>query len=464
MVYLGKYINVEDKPVDVAWIVAEKLDDGVYALQSTGVSAGYWPGKTFTNSVYESNYAYKNIAFMSSVNSVYDYKFNLAYLYDQIRNAEADGGRRDDTSKYDEDIIYNDTNLRYKIGIGIYEPGAEKDGLYLISATEKSNNHSGSVLDVKGNTTILTENHYHYALYLAAKTCAQVEVSNTNINTCCAWLGSIAGKGLAWYVNSSGDVSYNYGSQNNKYVLAPAFNLDTSKVNIEYGRTDESGKNDGKIHIVPKTQPAMRIGEEYTMGAYKDKNGNIKPIKWICAEKLDDNVYAMQSEGIAGGQWPGYVFNGNSIYYDDYAYKDISSLNTSDDYDKRGNMNNFYTVENWSVVEAKGAKNEVLGEWKSDFTARNGLYLIPDISNLKGFCQYYYWKALRKALDEAVPLGATYAQAWLGSNSTFGYPFSVNTGSIEYGGNDQSYRYVLAPAFNLDITKVNVDGNVITKK
>ena len=45
-----------------------------------------------------------------------------------------------------------------------------------------------------------------------------------------AWLGTVYGSGGAWYVNSNGGVSYN--DQSDDYVVAPAFNLDLSKVKV----------------------------------------------------------------------------------------------------------------------------------------------------------------------------------------------------------------------------------------
>lgn len=45
-----------------------------------------------------------------------------------------------------------------------------------------------------------------------------------------AWLGTVYGSDYAWCVGSSGNV-YDY-SQNSDYVVAPAFNLDLSKVEV----------------------------------------------------------------------------------------------------------------------------------------------------------------------------------------------------------------------------------------
>ena len=464
-VYFGKrinaYANDTDGLTDVEWIVTEKLDNGVYALQSTGVSAGCWPGFVATGSTYYNcNYAYKNIAFMSSDwRTAYDYKANLLYLYDQIRNTEADGGRIDDETDFEEGLIWvGRDNLRYKIGIGKYVPGAEKDGLYLVSATEKNDGFFGAIADIYGESTTDKGNHYHYALYLAAKNYKSFNAAYSR-----AWMGSVQSSGYAWYVNSSGETSCGY-SQNDFCVLAPAFNLDVSKIDLEY--------IDGKPYITPKFQPALRIGEEYTMGTYKTASGSSQSVKWICTERLDDNVYVMQSEGISAGQWPGYVSSGYSA--GDFAYRNISALSTSNDYDKMGNLKAFYDEYGGANhVEANGGRDSETGEWKDISATNNGLYLIP--SNLiSSYGRYYYLYTFKKTFEiysAYVSFGASSSnRAWLGSAYNNSSNSNDHSSALCIGNKgsttnyQKTYNMVLAPAFNLDITKVNINGNVITKK
>ena len=49
--------------------------------------------------------------------------------------------------------------------------------------------------------------------------------------TYCAWLGTVDDSHNAWYVHSNGYV-YSYGNQSSDFVVAPAFNLDLSKVEV----------------------------------------------------------------------------------------------------------------------------------------------------------------------------------------------------------------------------------------
>ena len=133
--------------------------------------------------------------------------------------------------------------------------------------------------------------------------------------------------------------------------------------------------------------------------------------KWICAEKLDSNVYAMQSEGITTGWHPG-------VYYI-RSYCDISS--------KYDALKTFY--EEWSPVEAGGGRindtsyNAVesnrAGEWESGSDVeKDGLYLI---SKTKASNSTYYTIALKSAVRNRLDFGIindsnTATCAWLGSH------------------------------------------------
>ena len=416
------------------------------------MSSGYWPGYIAAGSKpYKFNFAYKNIVFASTNNAGYDYKFNLAYLYDQIRNAEADGGRVDDTSGYNEDSAYSgESFLRYKPGIGTYKPRAEKDGLYLVSAIEKNDGYFGSIYDASGNTKDIG-NHYHYALYLATQNTSSFDEDQRYV-----FLGSSSNQESVWIVtNNNGQLSRGLTQKDYKCIIAPAFNLDISKINLTY-------KN-GLPYITPKTQSAIRIGEEYTMGTYKDHNGNIQPIKWICAERLDDNVYAMQSEGIAGGQWPGYIYY-RGYTSNNFLYKNISELNTSNYYDSKGNLKAFYDKYGGvNHVEASGGRNESSGKWEGKSAQNNGLYLIDSIYN-REYGEYYYGKALKEAANAYSFFELGKGEAWLGTNTGSETAACIHyyDGSISDGSQDR--RFVLAPAFNIDATKVNVNDGDIKQK
>ena len=244
-VYMGRYVDKNQNLKDVTWIVAEKLDDGIYALQSEGVSKGYNPVYIERNKgVYQSksygvgNYAYKAIPLSKMDSGAYDWHNNLYNLYDYIKEAEADGGRIDDESGLNEDIAYSgNDNLRYKIDIGKYVAGAEKDGLYLVSATQKNSGFYGSIYDVSG-APIGSGNHYHTALRKAAANC---EKSFSGTSRLVAWLGSLyrydtGNKYVyAWGVKDDGTLNEEYADGNAcQYVIAPAFNVDVSKINLVY--------------------------------------------------------------------------------------------------------------------------------------------------------------------------------------------------------------------------------------
>lgn len=158
------------------WVAAE-VNDGYVTLQSKGVTGGYWPGRTMAKFGNGSNYA-----------------------------SNIDG---QDISGYDDKT----TNLYNSIKSAEYAGASYGTGLYLISKDMAQPSYAG------GN--------YHSALKTAAGNCRSLGVSFN-----CAWFGTVNGSNKAWFVNSDG-IFGNYGDQGYSCVLAPAFNLDTSKVTLE---------------------------------------------------------------------------------------------------------------------------------------------------------------------------------------------------------------------------------------
>ena len=163
------------------WTVCELINNGrTLVLQSHGVTHGAWPGfkmEQFGNGdYYADSIDGQNI-------SAYDDKMQA--LYDAIKDVE------DKSAPY---------------GKGLYLVSKEKAGF-----TEWCEPGSGD---------------YWQALKKAAGNASSFR-SPSNY----AWLGTVNGGSNAWYVSSNGNVYY-YGGQSNDSVVAPAFNLDLSKIII----------------------------------------------------------------------------------------------------------------------------------------------------------------------------------------------------------------------------------------
>ena len=379
----------------------------MYVLQSEGVSKGCWPGYSVDNS---SDYIYKNICGIRDVRTwggaSLDLRSNLTALYAGIQYAEASGGL--------------DASGKYVSGT------ANKNGLYFISRDK-----------------VDAVDYYKQALVAATKNSGLISSSTEK-----AWLGSVAYDSKGWFISTSGDAGTD--SQGNEYILAPAFNLNASAINLKI--------QDGIIYVIPK---GLREGGEYEMGTFIDKSDNArKPLKWICTS-LDGNYATMQSEGMSHGTAP--AVNGNGL---DSIFVDISSI--------CADLKPWYNT--WKSVEANGGRDNSTGIWNAgDNIKKDGLYLIDrkfltkdqrvfDGYLKKGIIVTPYYYALHNAAANYKTFGATKSYAWLGSasNSTnFWYVYS--TGDVEIYGN-ADYDGVIAPAFNLDISKIIVTGNEIKRK
>ena len=159
-----------------SWTACEVNNDRhVAVIQSRGVTHGAWPGFKMTE--FDSKYSIDGYDI-----SAYDVKTKK--LYDAIKDVE------DKSASY---------------GKGLYLVSKEKAGF-----TEWCEPGSGD---------------YWQALKKAAG-----NASSFGCPSYCAWLGAVGGSDGAWYVSSNGNV-YNY-YQDSDCVVAPAYNLDLSKVEV----------------------------------------------------------------------------------------------------------------------------------------------------------------------------------------------------------------------------------------
>lgn len=181
------------------------------------------------------------------------------------------------------------------------------------------------------------------------------------------------------------------------------------------------------------------------------KTYNFMGYKWTACELINNGkTLVIQSHGVTYGEWPGYKMSqfGNGNYY----ANSIDGQDISDYDDKmRALYDSIKDVEDMSSSYGKG------------------LYLVS-IEKV-GFKEWsmpgsgYYWTALREAVANYSSFGAPIGELWFGTIDDSNYAFCVNLGDFCYfNSNNQWSSYMVAPTFNLDLSKVEIEGDEIVKK
>lgn len=188
-----------------------------------------------------------------------------------------------------------------------------------------------------------------------------------------------------------------------------------------------------------KTYATLKLGKTYKFAGYS----------WTACEVNNDrHVAVIQSHGITHGMWPGFVIPkfGNGNYYG----RSIDGQDSSD-YDEK--MSALYNAI--KDVEDKSA------------SYGKGLYLVS--KEKAGYTEWCepgsddYWQALKKAAGNASSFGCPNNYAWLGTVYGSDYAWCVGSSGNVYDYSQNS-DYVVAPAFNLDLSKVEVVGDEIIIK
>ena len=197
--------------------------------------------------------------------------------------------------------------------------------------------------------------------------------------------------------------------------------------------SDEAPDTDGKENST------VELGKTYQFAGYK----------WTACELINKGkTLVIQSHGVTHGKWPGFKMEkfGNGNYYADFIDgQDISA------YDNK--MQALYDaiedVEDTSASYGKGLY--LISEEKVGFTELGH----PGSGN--------YWQALKAAAENARSFWAAYC-AWLGTvDDSSAWCIHLN-GNV-YCGSNQTNGFVVAPAFNLDLSKVEiVGGEIVIRK
>ena len=182
-----------------------------------------------------------------------------------------------------------------------------------------------------------------------------------------------------------------------------------------------------------KTYATLKPGKTYKFAGYS----------WTACEVNNDrHVAVIQSHGITHGMWPGFKMTEFDSKYSIDGY-DISA------YDVK-------TKKLYDAIKDVEDKSASYGK---------GLYLVS--KEKAGFTEWCepgsgdYWQALKKAAGNASSFGCPYYYAWLGTVDGTGGAWCVGSYGSVLSSNGQSNDFVVAPAFNLDFSKVEIRGDEI---
>lgn len=183
----------------------------------------------------------------------------------------------------------------------------------------------------------------------------------------------------------------------------------------------------------------LELGKTYDFMGYK----------WTACELINNGkTLVIQSHGVTHGTWPGFVMPqfGNGDYYS----QSIDGQDISGYDDKTQKLYDaIKDVEDTSVSYGKGLY--LISKEKTGFTE------IGDPGS------GYYWTELKAVAENTSAFGNASYSAWLGSAFGSYYAWFVSSDGSIYGY-AQNVDFVIAPAFNLDLTKVEIAGNEIIKK
>lgn len=183
----------------------------------------------------------------------------------------------------------------------------------------------------------------------------------------------------------------------------------------------------------------IELGKEYLFAGYK----------WTACEMINDGkTVVLQSHGVTVGVWPGYKMLKFGCKIDEVYASDIDGEDISAYDDKMQTLyNTIKEVEDTSASYGKG------------------LYLIS--KGKVGFTESgesgsgYYWQALKRAANNAESFGLFFYHTWLGTVDGGYYAWFVNSNGNVYSSYGQNNDFVVAPAFNLDLSKVEIRDDKI---
>lgn len=184
----------------------------------------------------------------------------------------------------------------------------------------------------------------------------------------------------------------------------------------------------------------LELGKTYKFAGYN----------WTACELINKGkTLVIQSHGVTHGEWPGFAMPqfGNGDYYS----KSIDGEDISA-YDNK--MKELYdTIKDVEDISSSYGK---------------GLYLVS--KEKAGFSELgepgsgNHWQALKATAENAHSFRAANYFAWLGADNGSKGAWCVDSDGCLYNYFNKRNDFVIAPAFNLDLSKVEIKGDEIIKK
>lgn len=180
------------------------------------------------------------------------------------------------------------------------------------------------------------------------------------------------------------------------------------------------------------------------------KTYNFMGYKWTACELINNGkTLVIQSHGVTYGEWPGYKMSqfGNGNYY----ANSIDGQDISDYDDKmRALYDSIKDVEDISSSYGKGLY--LVSKEKAGFSELGE----PGSGN--------HWQALKATAENAHSFQAANYFAWLGADNGSKGAWCVDSDGCLYNYFNKRNDFVIAQTFNLDLSKVEIKGDVIIKK
>ena len=247
--------------------------------------------------------------------------------------------------------------------------------------------------------------------------------------------------------------SFALADQNDKEVAEVRYNKDACEAMVIYS-DKTSCKFFAEKTDTPETLPMEgNTGEKQKAATLKlGKTYRLAGYNWTACELINNGKTAViQSHVVTHGVWPGFKMAKFGGEINTNFAVDIDGHNISA-YDNK--MQSLY-----DAIKDVEDKSAPYGE---------GLYLIS--KEKAGFTEWDqpvsgdYWQALKKAAGNASSFGCPFNYAWLGTVYGSNYAWCVYSRGNVCGSSGQGNDLVVAPAFNLDLSKVEVAGDEIVIK
>lgn len=193
---------------------------------------------------------------------------------------------------------------------------------------------------------------------------------------------------------------------------------------------------------ITKNNNVLELWKTYRLAGYD----------WTACELINNGKTAViQSHGVTHGEWPGFKMAKFGGEINTNFAVDIDGHNISA-YDNK--MQSLY-----DAIKDVEDKSAPYGE---------GLYLIS--KEKAGFTEWRepgsgnYWQALKEAAMNYQSFGAADGIASLGTVNGSNNAWYVYSDGYVYNDENQDYDFVVAPAFNLDLSKIEIVGDEIMIK